>query len=877
MGLLEQLGWSPRTPGPARHTPENDRSDEEPDVRWRWLVRGGLFLGLLALTVGAFPRGDLYEYTVSVGDTWNQPTLTAPFKFPIYLDPQRVKAQRDSARKNTILLFQKVPTARRQMAANRDTLRQQLKRILGAYSDYRYHQQQGDSEQARRDSARYTTLRRNAQLTLSTRLWDRLAQQHYQKVQGLSSSSRSEGQEAEKLPAQRMLEAAFRVGAQLLSAGVLNRPRDSIQTQKIIIRNKEEQTQRTVDKNNQYGLNEAYEWAEDQISETFNESPGYSQISYSMFRAIFEPSLQYMRAETMQKRDRRAQSVTAIQGGVKKGESIVQQGQQVTEEIKRKLSSLEREMDKKFGPRILQKRVTGETLYTALGLVFLFLYLYFLRPAIWWSDRDMSLVALILGFIVVLFGVGVRVSWPLYVVPVALASVLLTILFDSQVGLFATLILAFTGGQMLGLDLEYTLATFFAGSFGIFSVRDIKNRGQFVVSGGLVFLGYLLVLGATWFYLDVPLRRFGRDLVFAGIGSVITITASFFLWALEKAFDITTDLTLLELSDTNRPLLKELSLRAPGSFNHTLQVANLAEAAADRVGAHALLTRVGALYHDIGKMLKPEYFVENQRADSNPHDRLKPRMSALIIASHVKEGLEMGKEHNLPERVLKFIPMHHGTARIEYFYQEAVGLADDGEASVPESEFRYPGPKPDSRESGILMLADSVEAASRSLDDPTPHHLENLINLIFREQIDDGQLDNTDLTFRDLSRIKDTFLKMLLGIYHVRVKYPDQKNDAEEKDYRLVSLRAEDPYTNVSVAYIKDGWPHGEVPGAVASPSASREPRHRLAEASPHSSVDQLHEGDLEARENEEAIAEDQPPRLDVSGDGNVGRELDSD
>jgi putative nucleotidyltransferase with HDIG domain len=422
---------------------------------------------------------------------------------------------------------------------------------------------------------------------------------------------------------------------------------------------------------------------------------------------------------------------------------------------------------------------------------------------------------------------------------VALASVLFTIVFNSRIALVGTLLLAITGGQMLGLDLEYTLATFFAGAFGIFSVRDIKNRGQFFVSGGLVFMGYLLVLAATWLYIDLPLSRLAPDLAYAAIASAITITSSLFLWALERIFDITTDLTLLELSDTNNELLKDLSLQAPGSFNHTLQVANLAEAAAERIGAHTLLTRVGALYHDIGKMKKPEYFVENQRVASNPHDELKPRMSALIVASHVKEGLDMGREHGLPEQVLQFIPMHHGTARIEYFYRKALSQTDDKDQSVRESEFRYPGPKPDSKEAGILMLADSVEAASRSLDDPSPRRLKNLIELIFSERIDDGQLDDTALTFRDLRHIKDTFLKMLLGIYHVRVKYPDQE-EAEEPDIEIVSLLAGRPFVNVSVDYTQDAWGAWTQPKEGGRPSSPKEPRPQLAEASPHSQVDRI-------------------------------------
>jgi len=873
MGLLDILGWSRRKPRPVGNDLERDDGSEEQGGWQRWLLRGGLFLGLAIITVAAFPRGDFYEHTVEVGDVWRESTLTAPFDFPVYLNQQRVEERRDTVRKNTPPYFQEISDASRQMAENREALRQQLDRILDAYASYRYHKQQGEKKAARRDSARYVQRRRNARLTLSSSQWAFLATQYFEEVQNLSSSSRQQREEESHLH-ERLLGSAFRIGGQLLNIGVLNRARDSIYTDKIIARNKKEQMQRAVDKANLYGLNEAYDYAERQLEEKFSENQEHSRIAFSMFRAIFEPSLRYLREDTMVERDRRARNVTAIQGGVEQGEAIVRKGERVTLEIKRKLASFESAKSRRFGSDIVWQQISGEVLYTLLGLGFFFFYLYLLRPEIWAKDRDLVLVSVILAFIILLYGIVIRSPWSLYVVPVALAAVLFTIVFNSRIALFGTLVLAFTGGQMLGLDLEYTLATFFAGAFGIFSVRDIKNRGQFFVSGGLVFIGYVLVLAATWLYLDLPLERVAPDLAYAAIASAITITSSLFLWALERGFDITTDLTLLELSDTNNALLKNLSLQAPGSFNHSLQVANLAEAAADRIGAHTLLTRVGALYHDIGKMKKPEYFVENQRVASNPHDELKPRMSALIIASHVKEGLEMGREEGLPEQVLKFIPMHHGTARIEYFYRKALSQADEKDPSVPESEFRYPGPKPDSKEAGILMLADSVEAASRSLDDPSPRRLENLIELIFSERIDDGQLDDTDLTFRDLRLIKDTFLKMLLGIYHVRVKYPEQEEATEGPEVEVVSLLAECPYVNVGVAYSQDAWGGWTQPEEGGRPRSSKEPRPQLAEASPHSRVDrrdrekQLPEG--ASADGEEDSLPDSESAASDSTDGEV-------
>lgn len=841
MGIFEKLGWSRRSAQPVGQELETSgRSDDERPEWQFWGLRGGLLLILVGITVAAFPREEVYEYTVQVGDTWRQSTLEAPFDFPVYVDQERVQAKRDTVRKNTPPYFREVSDARQKLTSNRDTLIQQLDEVLEAYASYRYHDTREETEAARNDSLRYVRLRRNAQATLSSSQWRTLADRYARQVQGLSETSRGATNEPERLD-RALLKEAYRLASQLLNVGVMDRSRDSIETDVIVVRNQQERTQRSVDKNNIYGLNEAYEYVEDQLDGTFQENPDRADIAFSFFRAIFEPSLQYMRAETIQERNQQAQNVTAIQGGVEEGEAIVRKGERVTVDIKRKLTSLERVRSERMASSIPWMQSTGEGLFALLGFTFFFFYLYLLRPDVWQKDRDVVLISLLIGFVTILYGIGVRIAWlNLYAVPVALASVLLTIVFNSRIGLFSTLILAFTGGQMLGLDLEYTLATFFAGSFGIFSVRDIKNRGQFFVSAALVFFGYLLVLTAGWLFLGTPVELYARELVYAAIGASFTITASLFLWALERIFDITTDLTLLELSDTNNKPLKELSLRAPGSFNHSLQVANLAEAAADRIGAHSLLARVGALYHDIGKMRKPEYFVENQRTGSNPHDQIKPRMSALIIASHVKEGVEMAKDYNLPEKVLKFIPTHHGTARIEYFYRQAVGESEE-DAPVLESEFRYPGPKPDSKETGILMLADSVEAASRSLDNPSHKNLKSLIDLLFQERIEDGQLNETDLTFQDLRVIKETFLKMLLGIYHVRVKYPDQEEEeVEEAGPTVVEVEGDTPFEDVTVAVEEGPWgvepERSETDDLDAVPGLRdpRDPRPELAEASPH-------------------------------------------
>jgi len=260
-------------------------------------------------------------------------------------------------------------------------------------------------------------------------------------------------------------------------------------------------------------------------------------------------------------------------------------------------------------------------------------------------------------------------------------------------------------------------------------------------------------------------------------------------------FGITTDLTLLELADFNHPLLKALSKEATGTFTHCVTVGNLAEAAADAVGANALLARVGAYYHDIGKITKPEYFIENQSYDSNKHDNLAPNLSALIIINHIKEGLRLAKEYKLPQAIVDFIPTHHGTTRVEYFYNKAKEQAS-GDSAINENDFRYPGPKPRTKETGILMICETVEAASRSLEKPTLGNIEKIIDSIIDKRLQEGQLDECPLTFADLKKIKGDIktntgiLPILKGIHHLRVEYPGQDKEIPTKPAKNKSAKA---------------------------------------------------------------------------------------
>jgi cyclic-di-AMP phosphodiesterase PgpH len=764
MALLDKLGLGPKKPRPVGQRLERGRDNDRRGARTNVLVKASIFLALVVSTLAAFPQNERYDYLVDPGETWRRETVVAPFDFAIYKDPAVIEAERQQVRFQTPPYFRAVPGAIDAIEANRDTLDQQLDRIFSVYSSYRSNMAAGRQAEALRDSLQYLDQRRNARLKLTPAQWQILVRAHVEQG-GVGD---------------QLLQSAWEVSDELARAGVLDLSSDSIATDQVVIRNERDLTDVPVEMTEIHSLDEAYETAQARFQAGFADRPQLAGLAYAIFRVLFQPTHEYLLADTVREWQRMEDRISPTQGIVREGEVIVREEDRVTEDILRRLQSLARVQSERSGINIFWKVGLGQLLLTLTTYVLFFLYLFLLRRQIFNDNRQILLVALLFVGIIALYAITIRMpSVAMYAVPVAIISVLLTVIFDSRVGLFGTLTLALIGGHLLSYDFEFAFATIFAGALGVFSVRDVRNRGQFFLSSGLVFIGYAAVLSASWLIEGTPTQLLLSDLLLVLINSFLLLLAYPLLWVFERAFDITTDLTLLELSDTNRPLLKELSLRAPGTFNHSLQVANLAEAAADAVGANALLTRVGALYHDVGKMLKPEYFVENQRPGDNPHDNLKPRMSALIIASHVKEGLEMGRQYKLPQRVLKFIPMHHGTTRIEYFYRKALDQRMPEEPAIQESEFRYPGPRPDAKETGILMLADSVEAASRSLSEPTHKRLEMLIEALFKARIEDGQLDDTLLTFRDLNIIRETFLSMLLGIYHVRVRYPGQSEDEQ--------------------------------------------------------------------------------------------------
>ena len=415
----------------------------------------------------------------------------------------------------------------------------------------------------------------------------------------------------------------------------------------------------------------------------------------------------------------------------------------------------------------------AQFILVSVALACFFLFLYYFRKEIFFNNRHLVFLLLMLNIFVVATVIALRVSWlKVYVVPFCLIPVIVRSFFDTRTAFFAHLVTLMIVGFMVADSFSFVFYQFVAGIVAIFGFANFRRRSQLLITSAMVFTAYSVTFFAITLLQEGDFTRMvWRDFMWFGISSMLIMFAYPMIFAFEKMFGFVSDMTLLELSDTNNKLLRELSLKAPGTFQHSLQVANLAEAAIYKVGGNALLMRTAALYHDIGKMERPMYFIENQVTGVNPHAELSSEESARIIIEHVIHGIEIAKKNGLPEQVIDFIRTHHGTTRAEYFYRKA---KEDFPEEAPEiGRYTYPGPIPFSKETAVLMMADSVVAASRSLKEINSEKIEQLVEKIINKQMEEQQFVNADITLKEISQIKKILKKMLMNIYHVRIEYPN--------------------------------------------------------------------------------------------------------
>ncbi len=500
----------------------------------------------------------------------------------------------------------------------------------------------------------------------------------------------------------------------------------------------------------------------------------------SMMRHFVSPNLIYSPAETRQRQDLVRAAVPTTRE-FWKDERIIDRGVRVTPQQGLFLEELEKQILAKGGGGDPSGQLTHFfsrvlLLILALGLFAWFGIIHF--PESFHNRRTTIALTVILALF--LMGASFALDEPglgPFAVPIIMLSLLSTVLFRDRVGYNVTLLAVTLMAILPDFNAGQVFVWYILGMVTVVSVRRVRKRDQFYKTILLLtFLSVLLIflLGSVG---AIP----SQSLFLVGIFAPVLMIAFglFLLPVVEPMVGVCSDLTLLELSDLNHPLLQRMALEAQGTYHHSQVVGQLSEHAARAIEANSLLTRVGALFHDIGKMEKPEYYVENQHLDSNKHDELSPSMSALVIGAHVKEGIELGRKWRLPQAVIDFIPEHHGTMVMEYFYHKA--LSSDSNAPVKVDDFRYPGPKPQSRETAILMLADAVEAATRSLAKPTPSRIREITKQVMDKRMLSGELDESGVTLSDLARIRDAFIPLLTGIHHSRIVYPGQRDRDNEK------------------------------------------------------------------------------------------------
>jgi putative nucleotidyltransferase with HDIG domain len=526
----------------------------------------------------------------------------------------------------------------------------------------------------------------------------------------------------------------------------------------------------------------AYQFAEEKKSEIEKRFSSGSAKSLGNFLSLLtlydfiEPNLFYDASTSTAFRNRMIQEISVNRGMVQEGELIISQGEIVDDEKFMILESLKSEYEKRLGKDDKWLILLGRIILVSACYLALYLFMYHFRFDVLSSTHKTFFIILIIMLFILITRLVIYLPGNIvFLIPFALIPIIIRTFYDSRLALFVYLISIMLAGFLVPNSFEFVFLSFIAGVIVIISLTYIYRRAKLFTAALMVFIAYSLV------YFGIGLMQEGslegmnwkNYLWFAGNGVFLLLSYPL-IFIFEKAFRFLSDATLFELADTNQPLLRKMAEEAPGSFQHSLQVANLAEEAAREVGANNLLARTGALYHDIGKINDAEYFVENQTEGFNPHDQLDPLKSSEIIIDHVKKGVELAKKFKLPSQIIDFIQTHHGTGVAYFFYKKF--LDKNPERTDMEKNFVYSGPKPYSKETAIVMMADAVEASSRSLANYSEENISDLVERIIYIQEQAGQFSDTPLTFRDISDIKNVFIKRLSNIYHARIAYPARES-----------------------------------------------------------------------------------------------------
>lgn len=712
----------------------------EEGVRYSRWMRSIIIMGTILFCAFLFPQFERqFVIQYHAGAIWHSSPVIAEYSFPIYKPDQLYQQQIQQIKQNTPPVF----------LLNSSALIETEAIIQGYLDNLQFFTPIGGTDTIA-SSYRFSPM----------------------VMQALRSLTPAEYREFSN----RIRNTVLNFQKTIYSYGYINLPKKSIQADSIVVRISATE-ELWLPKNFVKDVN-------DYITEAalfIKRQPGVleREILDSLMVLLHIPNLIYSADYTQELQKALINSVPRTIGFVQKGETIVRKGERIDS-----LTALKLENYYRF--RSIQEPIVPAifTFLSNFGQAFLicsilFLYLAVLRKRIFFDNYQLfgiCVTLVIISFLSFLSTTDYNGIPVQYLIVMPAATMLLAILYDSRTAFYSTVTMALLLAGIRAGDYHTALAMLFASTLAGFTVRDLQSRGQLFKSIGFIFVGFAIAILAfaadQMPSLNTLISLFTLSFLNAVFSPVLTFGT---LYVLERTTNITTDLKIAEYDTLEHPLLQQLAERAPGTYQHTLNVARLAEVVARAIGANVLLTRVGAYYHDIGKIPKAEYFIENQIGIENKHERLSPWQSAAIIRNHVKDGIELGKQYGLPQPILDFIPQHHGTMLIQYFYQKAVEQAHQEGKDIHEEDFRYPGPKPQTKEATILMIVDGVEAMARTLPSYDAESIDQAIRKLIEDRCLDGQFDESPLSFKEIQIIRQVLTRHLLSMGHPRIQYPNQE------------------------------------------------------------------------------------------------------
>ncbi len=700
-------------------------SRRPPDIKTnkKYLYHLILFIASIIIVVAVSPREGKFRYEFQKGKPWLSSSVIAPWDFPVLKPDYIVARERDSILKNFAPYFKLDPEVEKKEIGDFDKY---LNDLLQKY----------ESASQPLAPMGFISVKRELNSILS---------EIYQR--GVLENDESVSQE--KLPVEITVVSGKIAEQRQVSTLFMEKS--------------------------------AYQFAEEKKAELEKQYASGSGRSLSDFVSrialydFIEPNLIYDAVTSNAVKDKMIEEISINRGLVQEGELIISQGEIVNEDKFNILESMRTEYEKRLGRNDKWLILIGRFILVSACYIALYLFMYNFRFDVLSSTHKTFFIILIILLFVIITRLVIYIPGNIvFLVPFAIIPILIRTFYDSRLALFVYLVAIMLAGFIVPNSFEFVFLSFIAGVIVIFSLTNVYRRAKLFLAVLMVFLAYSVV------YLGIGLMQEGslanmnwkNYIWFAGNGVFLLLSYPL-IFVFEKTFRFLSDATLFELSDTNQLLLRKLAEEAPGSFQHSLQVANLAEEAAREIGGNNLLARTGALYHDIGKTTDAEYFIENQTEGFSPHDQLDPLKSSEIIIDHVRKGVDLAKKFNLPTPIVDFIQTHHGTTVAYFFYKKY--LDKDPKGTDMEKKFSYSGPKPFSKETAIVMMADAVEASSRSLANYSEENISELVERIVYIQEQDGQYSETPLTFKDISDIKNVFIKRLSNIYHARIAYPKRE------------------------------------------------------------------------------------------------------